>query len=116
MVATIGIVIAIIIYLIMEHPVAFWCLFAPLIIAFVLAVICYFKRWSGHFANLFVILVIVIAMIIALIVVCAPGKVEDQSTQTEVSDTHEAIASPAYTTLSEKIFQFSKVTRQATFW
>lgn len=71
MIVTIGVVLGIIIFLIAEHPIAFWCLFVPLIVTFIVALVGWMKSGSPKFSGLILAMGILWVMIVSIVLVCA---------------------------------------------
>lgn len=68
------IILGIIVFLLMEHPIAFWIVFVPLIILFIASIVSLIQGRSlgAWFSNYAMIMISFVAMIIALMVVCIP--------------------------------------------
>ena len=64
------IVLAIVVFLIMEHPVAFWLVFVPLGIIFLLTAGGFLRGKSGISA--IIPIIVFVLMILALLIVCIP--------------------------------------------
>jgi hypothetical protein len=64
-------VLAIIVFLIMEHTLVFWLVFVPLGLLLLLSVAGFFKQGRSGLSDLFLTMVIVVVIIIALIAVCS---------------------------------------------
>lgn len=65
------IVLAIVVFLIMEHPVAFWLVFVPLGIIFLLTAGGFLRGKSG-INSLIIPIIVFVLMILALLIVCIP--------------------------------------------
>ena len=78
MLAIIGFILGIIAFLLMEHPIAFWCVFVPLVIVFIIAVVNFLTGRRGHIGNLLMVLVVFLAMIVAIVVVATPEPCEHE--------------------------------------
>ena len=64
-------VLAIIIFLIMEHALVFWLVFVPLGLLFLLSLAGFFKKGRSGLSDLFLTMVVLAAIIIVLIAVCS---------------------------------------------
>jgi hypothetical protein len=63
------IILGIIAFLVMEHPVAFWLIFVPLGLLLLLFTIVLFKSRRAGLAALFLIMMVLFVMMVALILV-----------------------------------------------
>ncbi len=63
--------LGIIAFLLMEHPVVFWCVFVPLAVIFVGSMLGFFKK-GGGLGKLVTALIILAAMAVVLLIVCIP--------------------------------------------
>ena len=77
------VILAIICFLLMEHPVAFWCVFVPLTILFIVFSIKWFRGGGLSLSNALVSIIVVIAMVIALLIVCTPDPCNHEVLATE---------------------------------
>lgn len=77
------VILAIICFLLMEHPVAFWCVFVPLTILFIVFSIKWFRGGGLSISNALVSIIVVIAMVIALFIVCTPDHCNHEVLATE---------------------------------
>ncbi len=64
-------ILAIIIFLVMEHSLIFWLVFVPLCLLFLLSLAGFFNKGRARMSDLFLSLVVVVAIIIVLIAVCS---------------------------------------------
>ena len=64
------IILAIIAFLLMEHPVAFWLVFVPLIILFIISAGGFLRGKKGAIGNLVISMIILFLIILALLIVC----------------------------------------------
>lgn len=64
-------VLAIIIFLIMEHALVFWLVFVPLGLLLLLSLAGFFKKGRSGLSDLFLTMVVLAAIIIVLIAVCS---------------------------------------------
>lgn len=62
-------VLAVIVFLLMEHPVAFWVIFVPLVLLLILFTVGFFKNRGLGLSDLFMIYFILVVIIIALMAV-----------------------------------------------
>ena len=65
------IVLGIIAFLVMEHPVAFWLVFVPLIVLFLLSILGFFKNKRAGLSDLLTIMVIFVVIIVALVAIAS---------------------------------------------
>ena len=72
-------ILAIIAFLLMEHPVAFWLVFVPLIIVFIFAAGKFLTSKRGHIGNLLMLMMVFVTMIVALVIVATPKPCEHES-------------------------------------
>ena len=87
MLAVFCIVLGVIAFLVIEHPIAFWCLFVPLIIMFLITVVNLLTGRRGHIGNLLTIFCVFLAIIVALVIVATPDKCEHEDMVTMYSFT-----------------------------
>ena len=71
------IILGIILYLLMDHPVAFWLVFVPLAILLVLS-LCNFFKGKKAVESFVTVWIVVIAMIVALLVVVSNDQCEHE--------------------------------------
>lgn len=71
MLATICIILGIIAFLLMEHALAFWLVFVPLVILFVLAALGLVRNRRGAIGNILTMLFVFILAIVALVIICS---------------------------------------------
>ena len=65
-------ILGIIAFLIMVHPVVFWCVFVPLALLFVASLLGFFKKGTKGLGNYVAAMIILVVMIVALLIVCIP--------------------------------------------
>lgn len=63
------VILGIIAFLVMEHPVAFWLIFVPLALLLLLSIVGFFKSRRAGLSDLFLIMVILFVIMGALILV-----------------------------------------------
>ena len=63
------IVLSVIVFLVMEHPIALWFIFVPLALLLLLSIVGFFKNQRAGLSDLFLIMVILFIIIVALILV-----------------------------------------------
>lgn len=63
------IVLGIIAFLVMEHPVAFWLVFVPLAVLFLLSIVGFFKNKRAGLSDLFTIMGIFVVIVVALVLI-----------------------------------------------
>ena len=78
MLETICIILAIVVFLAMEHTIAFWLLFVPLILIIITLIIQFLMGDSGHISRLFLTVMAFLLTIVLLLIVCAPDKCEHE--------------------------------------
>ena len=84
-------ILGIIAFLLIEHPIAFWCVFVPLIIVFVFTVVNFLTGRRGHIGNLLMILIAFLTMIVSLVIVATPEPCEHKDMVTMYSfSTHDS--------------------------
>jgi hypothetical protein len=66
------VILGILLFLLMEHPVAFWLVFIPLIILLVAFIVKWCNPRNWKISDYVMIWIILIFIIIALIIVCIP--------------------------------------------
>ena len=64
-------VLAIIVFLIMEHSLVFWLVFVPLGLLLLLSIAGFFKKGRSGLSNLFLTMVLFVVIIIALVIICS---------------------------------------------
>ena len=65
------VILGIIAFLIMEHPVIFWCVFVPLGVMFIITMVGWLGNGRGRLSGLLSAMVILGIMIFALVWVCS---------------------------------------------
>ena len=65
------VILGILIFLIMEHPIAFWCVFVPLLVMLVITIVDWLKNGTARFSGLLSAMSILGVIILALVLVCA---------------------------------------------
>ena len=65
------VVLGVIAFLVMEHPVVFWLVFIPLIVLFLASIVGLFKNKRAALSSLFWIVFIFVIIIIALVLVAS---------------------------------------------
>ena len=63
------IVLAVIVFLVMEHPIAFWLVFVPLGLLFILSIIGLFNSKRAGLSNVVTPSMLLIVIIIALVLI-----------------------------------------------
>ena len=66
------IVLGIIAFLLMEHPVALWLVFVPLVLVFILTVVNFLKSRRGYIGNLIMVVCVFLVLIVVIVVVASP--------------------------------------------
>ena len=66
-------ILGIITFLAMEHPIALWCVFVPLAVIFVLAIVRLINGRKGYISNLLTMMFSLFAMIIGLAIIATPA-------------------------------------------
>ena len=66
------IILGVIAFLVMEHPIVFWVVFVPLALLVVTSLIKWFGSSGAKMGELVTSVVALVAMIVALVLVCAP--------------------------------------------
>ena len=64
-------ILGIIAFLLMVHPILFWCVFVPLALLFVASLLGFFKKGTKGLGNFVMAMIILVVMIVALVIVCA---------------------------------------------
>lgn len=63
------VVLAIIMFLVMKHPVAFWLIFVPLSVLLLLSIFGFFRNKRAGLSDLFTIMGIFVVIIVALVLI-----------------------------------------------
>ena len=71
MLATICIILGIIAFLLMEHALAFWLVFVPLAILFVITAVGLVRKGRGAMGSIMTLLFIFILAIVVLLIICS---------------------------------------------
>ena len=66
------IILGVIAFLLMEHPIVFWVVFAPLVLLFVVSLIKWFGNGSAKMGDFITAFLALAVMVVALVLVCAP--------------------------------------------
>ena len=70
--AVLCIILGIIVFLLMVHPVVFWVVFVPLVILFVVSMVKFFRDGGLGLKHYVMAFVALAAMVVALLIVCIP--------------------------------------------
>ena len=65
-------ILGIVVFLIMVHPVVFWCVFVPLVIIFVVFLVKFFKDGGIGLSNFVTALTVLGIMVVVLLILCIP--------------------------------------------
>ena len=72
------VILAIVVFLVMEHAVAFWCLFVPLMLIIITLIIQFLMGNGRHISRLFLMSMAFLLAIVLLLIVCIPDKCEHE--------------------------------------
>ena len=72
MMAVLWFILGIVVFLIMVHPIVFWCVFLPLAVIFVIALIKFFKDGGIGLKHFVTALVILFILVVVLLILCMP--------------------------------------------
>jgi hypothetical protein len=63
------IILVIIAFLLMEHPIAFWLILVPLGLMFILSLMGFFKSKRAGLSELTIAMVLLVAFVVALVII-----------------------------------------------
>ena len=106
------VVLGVLAFLLMEHPIAFWLVFVPLALLFVFFMVLFLAGSGSRIGNLLFSSVIFIVMVFALALVASPGKCDHTNLKKNFSFQFEgSTAASSIKPICENCNQYFESTR-----